>query len=302
MDDQPIVLMPPPWKLKGTVYMVTFYSKAGNLPEYAYPSLEKVSSFAGRESGKHLGGVSQFQFIRYTGSPAGPYDELIVSPGFFEYEVEGVRGKREKKKNARITNIYVSQKCTCWNGRHRELAPIKCEWEKSRRLSVHTDWNIPKHLARFEWEDSVDGSTSVKVFPLEEPTSHLTNARHSPLFQATFRQIKFTPSFPFSLSWAKYIGLDVSLVQPPLPEGCGLQGELAGTKRWCKILPDQKTKTASLGWIDMSQDNEQGTIAGNAVSNNFWPGLGRWQLGVKLEDADVTFGEGIYWDPPRTNQ
>lgn len=63
------------------------------------------------------------QIIRYTESPVGPYDELILSPGFHEYTVEE-NGKRIKKKNARITRIYVSQKYTCWNGRKSEISVL----------------------------------------------------------------------------------------------------------------------------------------------------------------------------------
>ena len=58
------------------------------------------------------------QLIRYSDSPVGPYDELLVTPGKFEYEVEE-GGKRIKKRNTRITRIYVSQKATCYNGRLR---------------------------------------------------------------------------------------------------------------------------------------------------------------------------------------
>lgn len=119
MDDQPVAPVAPPWKLKGTVYMVNFYCKEGNLPEHAYSPLEGGSSFAGAESGKHIGGFSQFQLIRYTESPVGPYDEFIISPGAFQYSVEE-GGRRKVKKNARITRIYVSQKHTCWNGRRSE--------------------------------------------------------------------------------------------------------------------------------------------------------------------------------------
>lgn len=57
------------------------------------------------------------QFIRYTDSPVGPYDEMIVVPGGFEYEREDEGGRRVKKRNPRITRIYVSQKDTCYNGR-----------------------------------------------------------------------------------------------------------------------------------------------------------------------------------------
>ena len=55
--------------------------------------------------------------LRYTETPVGPYDELAVLPGYFEYSPGTGEGKQEKKgKNTRITAIWVSQRDTCWNG------------------------------------------------------------------------------------------------------------------------------------------------------------------------------------------
>ncbi|CAJ2501259.1 Uu.00g041120.m01.CDS01 [Anthostomella pinea] len=282
MDDKPIVPVPAPWRLKGTVYMVSFWCKAGNLPKQTYSPLERDSPFAAPESsGRHIGGLGQIQIIRYTESPIGPYDELIVCPGAFAYEKGDEKVRRTTKKNARITRIYVSQKYTCWNGR--------------------TNWNIPKHLAKFEWGELTDGSTSVKVYP-HDTSGDVSEAQASdrPLFQATFQPIRWAPRFPFSLSWLKYIGFDASLVQPPLPAGDGAQGELPGTDRWARIMPAQSTRRAMVGWVDMSQRDDLGSMASTVEHENFWPGLGRWQVGVKLENADVDFGLGEYWDPPRT--
>lgn len=64
------------------------------------------------------------QLVRYTETPVGPYDELVIMPGDFEVPVlsggggggEGKGGKKKVKKNTRITGIWVSQKDTCWNG------------------------------------------------------------------------------------------------------------------------------------------------------------------------------------------
>lgn len=56
------------------------------------------------------------QVIRYTESPVGPYDELVLIPGSFEYFVDDGDNFR-KRRNLRITRIYVSQKDTCYNGR-----------------------------------------------------------------------------------------------------------------------------------------------------------------------------------------
>ena len=60
------------------------------------------------------------QIVRYSETPVGPYDELVIMPGDFDVPVlsgsggEGV--KKKVKKNTRITGIWVSQKDTCWNG------------------------------------------------------------------------------------------------------------------------------------------------------------------------------------------
>lgn len=63
------------------------------------------------------------QIVRYTETPVGTYDELVIMPGDFEVPVlsggsggEGEGGKKKVKKNTRITGIWVSQKDTCWNG------------------------------------------------------------------------------------------------------------------------------------------------------------------------------------------
>ena len=64
------------------------------------------------------------QIVRYTETPVGPYDELVIMPGDFEVPVlsggggggQGEGGKKKVKKNTRITGIWVSQKDTCWNG------------------------------------------------------------------------------------------------------------------------------------------------------------------------------------------
>lgn len=89
---------------------------------FLYSPLEASSNFA---KDKLVGGLSMVQVIRYTESPVGPYDEFLIMPGSFEYnvEVESKNGKIElvKKKNVRVTRIYVNQKDTCWNGRTSEL-------------------------------------------------------------------------------------------------------------------------------------------------------------------------------------
>jgi hypothetical protein len=113
----------PPWKLKATIYTFMTYVSSKNAQALAsdksflYSPLEARSAFA---TDKLVGGLAMVQVIRYTESPVGPYDEFLMTPGAFEYSVEVQKnGKAEvvKKKNTRVTRIYVSQKDTCWNGR-----------------------------------------------------------------------------------------------------------------------------------------------------------------------------------------
>jgi hypothetical protein len=121
-DDTPIVNAPPPWACKATIYLFAFYhlfSSPQKLPSFSYSPLEAASSFA---SGTPLGGLGMVQLLRYTETPVGPYDEMVVAPGYFEYEVDDPKGNgaKIKKRNLKISRIYVSQKHTCWSGRISE--------------------------------------------------------------------------------------------------------------------------------------------------------------------------------------
>ncbi|KAJ8131355.1 hypothetical protein O1611_g2271 [Lasiodiplodia mahajangana] len=306
--NEPISPAPPPWKLKGTVYILSFWNsktlptegpggdKIQGPPAIAYSPLEAKSSFADPTvSGEYLGGLSQIMVIRYTESPVGPYDELVVCSGFFACEKDDGEVKK-RFKNQRVTRIYVSQKNTCWNGRN--------------------NWNIPKHLARFEWEGLPGGKTRVRVYPYDTAVPSGSNdgavSESSPsekyFFQAAFQPMRWAPYFPLSLSWLKYVGIDASLVQPPLPDGRQDAGEeLIGTSRWCKIPPAIQTRKAMLGWMDMAQQvdhavdgNDSSGGGSDAQYENFWPGLRRWNVAIKMENADIGFGDGVYWDATGT--
>ncbi|KAH6675371.1 hypothetical protein F5X68DRAFT_40564 [Plectosphaerella plurivora] len=277
-----IVAVPPPWKLKATVWMFAFHTskaQAANFPDITYSPLEGSSSFpTGAGASKPLGGLSMIQLISYTDTPVGPYDELILAPGYHEYVVDE-DGKRVKKRNARITRIYVSQKYTTWNGR--------------------VNWNIPKHMADFKWTDNKDGSRTVKVYPHDTSGGPIEGtASPTPLFQATMKAIPYVPSFPLSLRIFGWLGFDFTLVHPPLPEGKGKHGELPGTDRWAAVKPGQYSPKTSLAWFDMSQTDENGKRPG--LYENFWPGLRRWHVGVRMDDSEVDFPEPTVWDPPKS--
>lgn len=124
----PIEPVPAPWTLKATVYTFLLYitsSEASKLSEnksFLYAPLEANSSFA---DDKFIGGLATVQVLRYSESPVGPYDELLIVPGKFEYPFDVTtkdgRKKTERKRNLKLTRIYVSQEKTCWNGRKSEL-------------------------------------------------------------------------------------------------------------------------------------------------------------------------------------
>ena len=174
-----------------------------------------------------------------------------------------------------------------------------------------TDWNIPKHLARFAFTNLPDAAVAIAVYPHDTHSSPSESLPSStPIFSAIYKPIPYLPNFPLSTGMAKYVGMDISLVQPPLPEGNRSLEELPGTQRWCQSLPLEYSKKASIGWWDLKQGeageddpllgraNDHGNGGGKGYEN-FWPGLGRWRIGMKMEDATIEFPEGKYWDEPK---
>lgn len=162
------------------------------------------------------------------------------------------------------------------------------------------DWNIPKHLARFDFEEHPDGSADCKVYPLAEPSD-------TPVFQTRFQPMRYMPSMPMSTRAYGWLGIDLEIAQPPLPEGPSeataemleaaraggddaAKSELAGTDKWCASTPYQYSSACNIGWMDLRQ----------ADGSNFIPGAGRWAMAIKMTDADLKLGEGTWWDPPRS--
>ncbi|OAQ67887.1 hypothetical protein VFPPC_04218 [Pochonia chlamydosporia 170] len=278
-----ISLATPPWSLSGDVYFFSWWtslSAGRNLPDHAYSPLEAGAEFASSPTSRPVGGLGMIQILRYQDSPVGPYDEMLVVPGSFDWS-RGTAGYPEVGRNPRISRIYVSQKHACYNGR--------------------LNWNTPKHLARFDWDFAPNGSVTVKVFPYDTEGDTTESAPSSvPFFQATYSPVRFVPSFPFATSWVNYLGLKTKLVMPPLPQGQGSQGELPGTQTWCSLIPNQYSRRTTIGWFDISQRDEEGNV--NGKYENFWPGLGRWQLGMKMENADLRFDLPVeLWEEPRAH-
>lgn len=126
-DSDPIAVAPAPWKTKCTAYIIPIWTSAStakNLPSKAYSPLEAQSPFASEASGKPQRSMGMIQLVRYTDTPVGPYDEMVLVPGVFNYPFEETtsdgKTKRVTKSARRVTRIYVSQKHTAWNGRKSE--------------------------------------------------------------------------------------------------------------------------------------------------------------------------------------
>ncbi|KAL8868886.1 MAG: hypothetical protein Q9174_004686, partial [Haloplaca sp. 1 TL-2023] len=104
-----IPIAPPPWKCHYSGYVGSFYvsPKSGLPQDLAYDPVE-ASSDRFTEAGVWKGGMAMIQLLRYTSTPVGPYDEMILLPGNFDVpKGQGV--------HTRITRIYVSQRDTTYN-------------------------------------------------------------------------------------------------------------------------------------------------------------------------------------------
>lgn len=123
-DAQDLKRAPAPWQCTAQVYSLLFYSGVDgesikDLSAVAYSPLERASYFASPEAGRLAGGLGGLMILRYTASPVGPYDELLIIPGSYVYHVQQQGGLSERR-NMRISRIYVSQKHTLFNGRYSE--------------------------------------------------------------------------------------------------------------------------------------------------------------------------------------
>lgn len=164
---------------------------------------------------------------------------------------------------------------------------VKIKDNKTNTLSPSLDWNVPKHLAKFVWDHQPDGSTTIKIYPHDDPSNPDESQPSSrPFFQTTFKPMRLVPRFPFATSWADRLGFNTTLVMPPLPSGNGTYGELPSTDRWIKLETKQYCSRSTAGWYDVKQPDNGSACGGN---ENFLPWLGRWQVGVRMEDAFLSF-------------
>ncbi|KAH8172072.1 hypothetical protein LIA77_08840 [Sarocladium implicatum] len=275
----------PPWTCVADFYILPFHvpsSSVSSIPQsLLHDPLEASHEASSTAFSQHKGGFGSIHIVRYKESPVGPYDELVISPGSYTWARQD-GGKRVEGKGLRITRIYVSQRETCHYGRKY--------------------WNIPKHLADFAFTTNSDGSTTLTLRPFESPPST------PPLFTTNFRPTPYLPSFPCSLSAVSPF-ISLNIVNPPLPSLFAAGEEetedakmLCGTDRWCSFTPKIASWKSSLGWFDMRQAVQDGSDNDNrsgeteaAKETNFWPGWGRWRIGVYMKDAKAIFDQPKTW-------
>lgn len=143
---------PAPWTLHGYGYILLYRFDKSFANEHAPDFLK----------GKAVKGFGSIMLVNYQQSNCGPYDELLIIPGKYNYKDD---------KLHTISKIYVSSQESVDNGK--------------------INWGIPKELAAFSFKTLSD--------KLEKITVTTTNKTHSEsIFEATFKT-GFIP-FPVNTS------------------------------------------------------------------------------------------------------
>lgn len=139
-------------------------------------------------------------------------------------------------------------------------------------------WNIPKHLARFEFSSRPVTTSGAKPQTLKLAVyPHGSTDETPPFFSASLTPSRYLPSFPFS---TRYLPLSTYIVQPPCGEG--KKPELPGRETWSGYQILEYSPKARLMWVNVDEatkeDKENGT---------HWPTVRPWSFGMWLEDATL---------------
>lgn len=141
------------------------------------------------------------------------------------------------------------------------------------------NWNIPKHLARFEFSSPPVGkdNPTAKTLKLAVYPFDTDSADTPPFFSATLTPSRFIPSIPLSTN---YLPLNTYLVQPPCVEGP--EPMLCGTDQWGGVQISAHTSRARLMWVKTDEATEEDKKEGT-----HWPAVKPWSFGVWLENATL---------------
>jgi hypothetical protein len=280
-----------PWTLHAESYIL--FLKLSELPAGLYDPLEEA--WSDERNGSFTGGLGAIMIIRYTSTPVGPYDEIMLIPGNFTVPQPSEGPPKIPKKALRIARIYVSQRTTTYNGR--------------------LNWNIPKHLARFEFSAPVTkkGETppeklTMKVFA---PGTQEGDGV-APFFACTLQPWKWIPAIPFNM---KYAPIAMQQVQPPIPEPAGFKNAVetelnsnvkidpydisaknevavaAGTDRWCAYDIGGKIERMRGCWVEVLHSKTGGEEEGKY----FPQGLQPWSVGGWMEETELSIDKPLEW-------
>jgi hypothetical protein len=199
----------------------------------------------------------------------------------------------------RVCRIYVSQRTTVYNGR--------------------LNWNIAKHLARFEFSHppTPSGGTppaelSFKVFPAG--TKDGDGAL--PFFSCTLTPFTMFPPVPVSTSW---MPLDMTQVLPPVPAAVGHEEAVAaenegkidpydldpkkeasllvGTDYWVAFPINAQSKARGC-WVkvhELGKDPNEDIRAVEEASK-YWPqGVQPWSIGAWMAESVMQIDEPTEW-------
>jgi hypothetical protein len=241
---------------------------------------------------------SIFLVIELTG--LGTYDELAIIPGNFTVPPSPNQPPKIPKKAMRVCRIYVSQRTTVYNGR--------------------LNWNIAKHLARFDFSHPPTPSGSpppaeltFKVFPAGSKDGDGA----LPFFACTLTPFTWIPPVPINTSW---MPLNMTQVLPPIPAAAGhneavaVESEdskidpydinprteaslLVGTENWTAFPINAKSRARGC-WVkvhELGKDPNEDIRAVEEASK-YWPqGVQPWSIGAWMEDSVMEIPQPIEW-------
>ncbi|KLO17694.1 hypothetical protein SCHPADRAFT_157044 [Schizopora paradoxa] len=253
----PYPLVPAPWHCKGEIYWI-FLNPSKSLEPGAYAPLEAeappvATDEVGSPTGKGVGAC--VMVMRYSDTPAGPYDELTYIPGAFT----SPEGHGDGEPHLRITRIYVSENnpALIYNSR--------------------LNWNVPKHPARFEFEELSNSETKISVYPpvTNDGATVGESTDVPPIFSAVVsKAANFLPSIPFSTT---FLPFDTTVVLPPLPTSPS-HPAIIGTDSWKSFSSVMRGKVRFI-WVKPGEIKDADGIPqfGDGVE---FPKIKPWSLGM----------------------
>ncbi|KAG8818797.1 hypothetical protein FRC17_010702 [Serendipita sp. 399] len=250
---------PAPWVLRGEGYwFITslFGQSTPSITPVYYDPLEAQAAKHGSAPGAFKGGLSMAVVMRYKESPVGAYDELLIVPGAF------TTPKFDKDtQNLTVARTYVSTLPSVYNGRR--------------------NWNVAKHLAKFEFKKGPNGAQEIRVYPLiPSSPGDDTTFSDKPCFaaSATPSWLPILPYYDTGLS-----PFNLNLVQPPIEASpyAEIDG-LVGSPHWTKLLPVYHGKVKTF--------TPRGLLDGNEYSDNvYFPKISPWSTGIYWPDCTLDF-------------